>query len=122
MDDKLTGEIIGAAMKVHTKLGPGLLESAYEKCLAHELKSHGYHVQTQLNLPIKYDTLEIESGYRIDMMVEDCIILELKAVTDVKPIHKVQLLTYLKLSGKKLGLLINFHELHLKDGIKRIIK
>jgi GxxExxY protein len=116
----ITGQIIDAAMKVHTVLGPGLLESAYEACLAHELRKRGLKVDIQLGLPIEYDGVQLDVGYRIDLLIEDSVIVELKAVSEIQPIHEAQLLSYLKLSKKKIGLLINFHVLRLKDGIKRM--
>ncbi len=119
--NQISGQIVDAAMKVHTALGPGLLESAYEVCLAHELRKRGLKVLTQVTLPVVYDGVKIDAGYRLDLLVEDAVIVELKAVANVLPIHEAQLLSYLKLSGCKLGLLINFHVLHLKDGIKRIV-
>lgn len=108
-------------MKVHTTLGPGLLESAYEACLAHELRMRGLHVLTQVALPVVYEGVKLDVGYRIDLLVEDLIVLEIKAVEALAPIHEAQLLSYIKLSGQRVGLLINFHVLHLKDGIKRRI-
>ncbi|RRR69923.1 MAG: GxxExxY protein [Candidatus Viridilinea halotolerans] len=119
--NQISGQIVDAAIKVHTALGPGLLESAYEVCLAHELRKRGLKVHTQVLLPVVYDGVEIDAGYRLDLLVEDAVIVELKAVTKVLPIHEAQLLSYLKLSGCKVGLLINFHVLHLKDGIKRMV-
>lgn len=116
----ITTQIVDAAMKVPTALGPGLLESAYEACLAHELRKRNLRVETQVALPVHYDGVEIELGYRIDLLVEGAVIVELKAVRELLPIHKAQLLSYLKLSRKKIGLLINFHVLRLKDGIKRM--
>ncbi|HYX68015.1 MAG TPA: GxxExxY protein [Terriglobales bacterium] len=117
----LTGEVVDAAMKVHTALGPGLLESAYEACLAHELRKRGLRVETQVPLPVTYEGMQIELGYRIDLLVEGQVIVELKAVETVLPVHKAQLLSYLRLSGRRLGLLINFHVERLKDGITRIV-
>ena len=119
--NKITGSIIDSAMKVHTALGPGLLESAYEACLKHELISKNIHVLNQVILPIKYHGIEIEAGYRLDLLVEDEVIVELKAVDKIHPIHEAQLLSYLKLANKKIGLLINFNVPRLKYGIKRII-
>ncbi|NTV50980.1 MAG: GxxExxY protein [Geobacteraceae bacterium] len=113
-------DIVDAAMKVHSALGPGLLESAYEACLKHELSKQGLSVASQVVLPVQYDGVAIDAGYRIDLLVNDAVVVELKAVEKVVPIHEAQLLTYLKLSGKKLGLLLNFNVLHMKDGIKRI--
>ncbi|WP_129633029.1 GxxExxY protein [Candidatus Oscillochloris fontis] len=119
--NQISGQIVDAAMKVHTILGPGLLESAYEVCLAHELRKRGLKLSTQVTLPITYDGIQIDAGYRLDLFVEETVIVELKAVSKVLPIHEAQLLSYLKLSGCKLGLLINFHVVHLKDGIKRMV-
>ena len=122
MSDKdLTGKIIQAAMKVHTALGPGLLESAYEACLEYELSKMGLKVERQKPLPIIYEEVHLECGYRIDLLVEDTVIVELKAVEALAPIHHAQLLSYLRLASKKLGLLINFHTEHLRDGIARKI-
>ena len=119
--DKYSGEVVDAAMKVHSALGPGLLEGAYEACLAYELRKRGLGVVVQLPLPVVYEGVELELGYRLDLLVNAAIVLELKAVTRLLPIHEAQLLSYLKLSGYRLGLLINFHALHLKDGIKRMV-
>ena len=116
----ITGQIIDAAIKVHTALGPGLLESAYEACLVYDLRKRGLKIDVQLELPIEYEGVRLDVGYRIDLMVEDLVIVELKAVSEIQPIHEAQLLSYLKLSKKKIGLLINFHVLRLKDGIKRM--
>jgi GxxExxY protein len=120
-DEEITGVIISAAMKVHSELGPGLLESAYEACLCYELRKRGISVTPQVALPVVYDGLKIDAGYRMDLVVAQTIIVELKAVEKLLPIHKAQLLSYLKLSGMRVGLLINFHELHLRDGIKRMM-
>jgi GxxExxY protein len=117
----LTGRIIEGAMKVHTVLGPGLLESAYEACLVHELAKMGLNSSSQVMLPVHYDGVRIDAGYRLDLLVEESVIVELKAIERVMPIHKAQLLSYLKLSGKQIGLLINFNVLHLKDGITRLV-
>ena len=117
----ITGAIVDAAMKVHTALGPGLLESAYEACLVYELRKRGLRVLTQVELPIIYEDVKIDAGYRLDLLVEDSVIVELKAVEALIPIFEAQLLSYLKLSNKRVGLLINFHTLHLKDGIKRMV-
>jgi len=118
--NQISGEIVDAAMKVHTALGPGLLESAYEACLKHELTRRGLKVLSQVTLPVIYDGVKIDVGYRIDLLVEDAVIVELKAVEKLTPLNEAQLLSYLKLSGRKLGLLINFNVEHLKNGIKRI--
>ena len=114
-----TGIIVDAAMKVHTFLGPGLLESSYEMCLAHELVSRGFAVTTQYPIRLEYERLRVEVAYRADMLVDGAILVELKAVEKIAPIHEAQLLSYLKLTGFRVGLLINFHELKLKDGIRR---
>jgi GxxExxY protein len=119
--NEISGQVVDAAMRVHSALGPGLLESAYEACLVHELRKHGLHVEQQCVLPVTYDGVRIDVGYRLDVLVESQVIVELKAVENIAPIHEAQLLSYLKLSGKKLGLLINFNVLHLKDGIKRMV-
>ena len=119
--NKISGEIVDAAMKVHTALGPGLLESAYEICLRHELVQRGLSVHSQVVLPVEYDGVKLDAGYRLDLLVEDAVIVELKSVERIMPIHHAQLLSYLKLSGLQLGLLINFNTLHLKDGIKRMV-
>jgi GxxExxY protein len=115
----ITGQIINAAMKVHSALGPGLLESVYEKCLQHELNRRGIDVKTQVGFPIVYGDIRIESGLKIDLLVLDEVIIELKAVETLSTIHESQIISYLKITGKKLGLLINFNVVHLKDGIKR---
>jgi GxxExxY protein len=117
----LTGRIIGAAIEVHKELGPGLLESTYEQCLAHSLGSRGLSVRTQVLLPLRFQSLFIPNAYRIDMLVEDRIVVEVKAGDIVTPAHFAQVLTYLKLTGYELGLLINFNEALIKNGIKRII-
>jgi GxxExxY protein len=117
--NEVSGSVVDAAMKVHTALGPGLLESAYEACLLHELRKRGRKVLSQVVLPVVYDGVKIDVGYRIDLLVEDVVIVELKAVEKLLPIHDAQRLSYLKLGGFRLGLLINFNVLHLKDGIKR---
>ena len=117
--NEVSGQVVDAAMKVHTALGPGLLESAYEACLAHELQKRGLTVERQKELAIEYDGIVIEAGYRLDLLVNDQVIVELKAVSEVLPIHHAQIISYLKLGQKPVGLLINFHVERLKDGIKR---
>ena len=119
--NRISGAVVDAAMRVHSVLGPGLLESAYEACLAHELRTRGLNVTTQVGLPVVYEGVRLDLGYRIDLLVEDAVIVEVKAIESLAPIHEAQLLSYLKLSGKRVGLLINFNVLHLKDGIKRTI-
>ena len=120
-DLKLSGQVINAALRVHTKLGPGLLESAYEACLAYELRSRGFDVLVQVPVPLVYFDLRIEAAYRLDLLVESRLIIELKTVASILPLHEAQLLSYLKLSECQLGLLINFHVPRLRDGIKRIV-
>ena len=117
----LTGEIIGAAIEVHKELGPGLLESAYEECLCRELMLREIPYERQWELPVKYKGVALDCGYRLDIVVDDRIIIELKVCDEIMPIHEAQLLTYLKLAGKKIGLLINFNVPVLKEGIKRMI-
>jgi GxxExxY protein len=119
--NKITSEIIGIAINVHTALGPGLLESAYEECLASDLKNAGLKIERQKPVPVFYKDIKLKCGYRIDILVEDEVIIELKSVEQLAPIHDAQMLTYLKFSNKKIGLLINFNVLLLKNGIKRFI-
>ncbi len=119
--NKLSGEVIGAAIEVHTNLGPGLLETSYELSLQHELKLRGYESVRQMILPINYKDLVVPEAYRIDLLVENCLVIELKTVEVLLPIHSAQLLTYLRMSDNHLGLLINFHTVRLTDGIKRLV-
>jgi GxxExxY protein len=119
--NRISGQIVDAAIKVHKTLGPGLLESAYEACLLFELHRRGLKALAQVPQPIRYETVQIDAGYRLDLVVEDAVIVELKAIDAIAPVHKAQLLSYLKLSGKKLGLLMNFHSERLTDGITRIV-
>ena len=119
--NRITEIIIGAAMAVHRELGPGLLESAYEACLAYELPERGLGVEKQKALPVRYRGVNVDCGYRIDLLVEGKVIVELKAVERLEAIHKAQLISYLKLSGCKVGLLINFNVKVLKDGIRRLV-
>jgi len=119
--NKLTRDVIGAAIEVHKALGPGLLESAYEECLCHELKLRKIFYERQKELAIEYKGIKLDCGYRLDIVVASKLILELKSCNNLEPIHKAQLLTYLKLTGIKIGLLINFNVPILKQGIKRII-
>jgi GxxExxY protein len=119
-DGGITCRIIGCAMTVHSALGPGLLESAYRVCLTHELKKHGMKVDAEVELPLIYDGVRLDVGYRLDILVEGAVVLELKAVEELAPIHKAQLISYLKVGGYPAGLLINFNVVHLKDGIKRV--
>ena len=120
-ENEISKEIIGAAIEVHKQLGPGLLESSYEVCLAYELRQRGLSVQTQVALPVVYKEVKLEAGYRIDILVENKVIIEIKAVEALADIHTAQLLTYLKLKDLKLGLLINFNSVRVIDGVKRII-
>ena len=119
--EDLTGKIIGCAIDVHKELGPGLLESAYEECLAYELSLNGLEVERQKPVPIVYKEVKLDCGYRIDLLVQNKVIIELKTVEAFNPVHEAQILTYLKFAEKKLGLLMNFHVLRLKEGIKRYI-
>ena len=120
-DRNITCQIIAAALRVHSRLGPGLLESAYEACLEYELRKNGLAVAVQVPLPIVYDGVTIDIGYRLDLVVEGTVVVELKAVARLLPIHDAQLLSYLRLSGHKIGLLIIFHVARLADGIRRLV-
>ncbi len=117
--DPRTASIIGAAIEVHRRLGPGLLESAYEQCLCHELHLRGLLFKCQVDLPVSYKGLQLDCGYKIDLIVADEVVVELKSVERILPVHEAQLLTYLKLSGKTVGLLINFNTSLLTQGIIR---
>lgn len=119
--NQVTGIIVTAALKVHSKLGPRLLESAYEACMIYELRKQGLKALSQVALPAVYDGEIIDLGYRIDLLVEDLVIVELKCVECIDPVHQAQLLSYMRLSGKNVGLLINFHVAHLRNGIKRMV-
>jgi GxxExxY protein len=119
--DSITRRIIGAAIEVHRRLGPGLLESAYEICLAFELRQMGLNIEEQRPLPVIYRDVKLDCGYRLDLVVEDSIIVEIKAGDQLAPIHDAQLLSYLRLSGKRVGLLTNFHVRVIKNGLKRIV-
>jgi len=119
--NELTERVIGACIEIHRALGPGLLESAYEECLCYELSQAGMKFERQKPLPVNYKDVKLDCGYRLDLVVEEKVIIELKAVESLLPIHEAQLLTYLKLSGITLGLLINFNVAMLKQGIKRIV-
>ena len=119
--NSITEAIIGGAIQVHRVLGPGLLESAYEACLAFELKKRGLRIEQQKPLPLVYEQVKLDCGYRIDLLVERAVVVEVKSVDAVAPIHEAQVISYLKLSGCKIGLLINFNVLQLKDGIRRFI-
>jgi GxxExxY protein len=119
--DELSKKVIGCALEVHKHLGPGLLESTYEQCLAHEMKLAGMHFKVQHPLPVEYKGIKLDCGYRIDLFVEESLIVELKSVEKILPIHQAQLLTYMKLAGVPVGLLINFNVKLLKSGIKRMV-
>jgi GxxExxY protein len=120
-EDRVSKVVIGAAIEVHRALGPGLLESAYEECLCHELAARRVRFKRQCNLPVKYKGVRLECGYRMDLVVDDCLLLELKAVDSISMIHEAQLLTYLKLAELRLGLLINFNVPVLHKGIRRFV-
>lgn len=119
--NQVSGQIVDAAFKVHSQLGPGLLESVYEACLIYELRKRQLNLASQVELPIVYDNTRLDTGFRLDLLVEQCVIVELKAVEAIIPVHKAQLLTYLKLSGYRVGLLINFNVPLIKQGIQRFI-
>ncbi len=121
IENQITEEILRCAYKVHTVLGPGLLESSYEECLAYELRKSGLEVQKQKPLPLVYEEVKLEVGYRIDLLVEGKVIVEIKSVEALNDLHTAQILTYLKLSGCRIGLLMNFNVKSLKDGIKRYV-
>jgi GxxExxY protein len=120
IENKLATEAIGFAIKVHSRFGPGLLESAYRECLAYELKKAGHHVENEKSLPLIYEEIRLNHGYRIDLLLENKLVIELKSVEAVTDVHLAQVMTYLKVGDYRLGLLINFRVSHLKDGIKRI--
>ena len=119
--DELTYKVIGCAMEVHNVLGPGLLESVYEQALIHELLINGIPARAQVDIDVNYKGISITNGFRIDLLVDDSLIVELKSVEDLKPLHHKQLLTYLRIMDKRVGLLINFNSINLKDGIKRVV-
>jgi GxxExxY protein len=114
--------VLDAAYKIHTALGPGLLENVYESCLAYEIRRTGTGVDTQLAVPVVYEDIRVESGLRLDMLVGNCVVVEIKAVEKMNPLYEAQLLTYLKMTQLRLGYLINFNVLHLKDGVKRFVR
>jgi GxxExxY protein len=120
-EEDIGRKILAAAMKVHSSIGSGLLESAYEACLAHELRKEGLPLERQIALPIVYDGEKLDAGYRLDLWIERKVIVEVKSVDRLLPIHGSQLLSYLRLSNSKLGYLLNFNVVHMKDGIKRIV-
>jgi GxxExxY protein len=118
---ELTKRVLGSAFEVHKELGPGLLESTYRRCLLHELKISGLEAQSEVSIPVTYKGIQIDCMYRADILVEGAVLLELKAVEKLLPVHEAQLLTYLKLSGLKVGFLFNFNAIHLRDGFRRLV-
>jgi GxxExxY protein len=120
-EDEVTESVIGAAIRIHRALGPGLLESAYEECLCYELSKSDLRFERQKPLPVAYESVKLDYGYRLDLVVEDSVIIELKCAERILPIHEAQILTYLKLSGLHLRLLINFHVPVLREGLKRVV-
>jgi GxxExxY protein len=121
VNNEISGQIVDAAYRVHTALGPGLLESVYEEVLAYELRKRGLNVIQQQSIPVVYEDVLVEIGFRADLLVEDRVIVEIKSIAEIAPVHKKQLLTYLRLADKRVGLLINFNEFLIKDGITRIV-
>jgi GxxExxY protein len=119
--NEITEKVIGAAIEVHSQLGPGLLESAYEDCLCRELALRDISFKKQLTLPLEYKGVKLDSGFRVDLLIEEAVVIEAKAVESILPVHEAQLLTYLKLGKWKVGLLINFNVARLKEGIKRVV-
>jgi len=117
----ISGQVVDSAIQVHSVLGPGLLESTYETCLAYELRERGLTVRTQVPVPVVYKGIRLEQGYRIDMLVEEAVVAEIKTILGNHPVHEAQLLTHLKHAGHRLGLLLNFHVSRMRDGIKRIV-
>ncbi|MBK7443418.1 MAG: GxxExxY protein [Chitinophagales bacterium] len=120
-ENDIATKVIGIAIEVHKQLGPGLLESTYKACLAHKLKQAGFHVECEKAIPVVFEDVKLECGYRADLVVERCLVIEIKSVDVLNDVHLAQALTYVKLGGFKLGLLINFNTLFLKDGIRRVI-
>ncbi|HJU83748.1 MAG TPA: GxxExxY protein [Holophagaceae bacterium] len=120
--NRISGSIVDSAFKVHSSMGPGLLENVYQKCMAHELGKHGLRFQEQITLPLQYDGVRLDSGLRLDLLVEDLVVVELKAIESILPVHQAQLLSYMKLARKPLGLLINFNVPLIKDGIQRMAR
>ena len=119
--NEITRKIIGCSIEVHRNLGPGLLESAYEECLAFELSNTGLNIKRQQPVPVVYKDIKLDCGYRIDILVEKCVVIELKVVDEFNPVHQAQILTYMKFSDMKVGLLINFNVTVLKNGIRRFV-
>ena len=119
--NEVSGRIVSAAIRVHRELGPGLLENIYEACLLHELRKDGLRAENQVGLPVVYDSVRLETGYRIDLLVQETVIVEVKSVSGIEPIHKAQLLSYLRLTKLRLGLLLNFNVRLMKQGISRVV-
>lgn len=119
--EDIAREIVDSAIRIHTRLGPGMLEAAYEACLEYELTRRSLAVRKQVPMPLRYDDLTLDVGYRIDMVVEDAVLIELKTVQQLLPVHKAQLLTYLRSGDYRLGFLLNFNTVHMRDGIKRVV-
>jgi GxxExxY protein len=120
--EKVIKTILDSAFRVHTALGPGLLEKTYQACLAFELRETGLKVETERPLPVHYRGVTLDAGFRLDMVIEDKVIIENKAVSNLLPLHTAQIMTYLRLSGKEVGLLLNWNTVHLKDGVKRVVQ
>jgi len=120
-ENEVSGQVVDAAMKVHSALGPGLLEGIYRICLVHDLRLRGLRVDVEVPLPVRYRDLRVDAGYRVDLLVEDVVLVELKALVKILPVHEAQVLSYLKMSGRRIGLLINFNVVHLRTGIRRLI-
>lgn len=120
-EDQIARTVLDCAMRIHSALGPGLLETAYATCLSHELNKAGLQASREVSLPVVYDGLKLDAGYRLDILIEKSVVVELKTVEKLQPVHTAQLLSYLKLGGYKLGLLLNFNVVHLRDGIKRVV-
>ena len=120
-ENAIAGEIVDAAMKVHTRLGAGLLEAVYQACLTYELGKRGLTVKREVPMPVQYDDITLDIGYRIDLLINDAIVVELKSVERLVPLHSAQLLSYLRLGHYHLGLLLNFNTVHMRDGVKRVI-
>jgi GxxExxY protein len=120
-EDQISEVVLDCAYRVHTRLGPGLLESTYRVCLAHELIKAGLRVRQEVSLPVEYDGIKLDAGYRIDLLVEERVILELKCVDKLAAVHTAQVLAYLRLSKMRLGIILNFYSAHLRDGIKRVV-
>ena len=120
-ENEIGETLLGCAFRVHSALGPGVLESAYEACLLHELTKTGIAVSRQVSLPVAYDGLELDAGYRIDLLIEDLVIVEVKSVERLLPVHMAQVLSYLRLVDRKLGYLLNFNTVHMRNGIKRVV-